>query len=233
MSTWTTPITWVNGAPTATTFNTEVRDHLNHLKGALDLITGGTTADTGTATFLQIRRTSTADGILTGDITGDTTTRFRVFADGKLEWGSGSAGRDTNLYRMAANILGTDDRFRVIGAVAGDISYDTHVVGDSQVRWRVQADGTMGWGLGSSSPDVFLSRDNTLPGLKSSHEIIAPGYWVGLDAVIGPARTGWAVATGTATRTTFATSTVTLPQLAERVKALIDDFMTHHTLLKA
>ena len=36
-------------------------------------------------------------------------------------------------------------------------------------------------------------------------------------------RTGWATATGTATRTTFDTTTVTLPQLAERVKALIDD----------
>lgn len=36
-------------------------------------------------------------------------------------------------------------------------------------------------------------------------------------------KTGWAVATGAATRTTFDTATVTLPQLAERVKALIDD----------
>lgn len=40
-------------------------------------------------------------------------------------------------------------------------------------------------------------------------------------------RTGWAAATGTATRTTFATGTVTLSQLAERVKALIDDLTTH------
>lgn len=40
-------------------------------------------------------------------------------------------------------------------------------------------------------------------------------------------RTGWASATGTATRTTFATGTVTLSQLAERVKALIDDLTTH------
>lgn len=35
--------------------------------------------------------------------------------------------------------------------------------------------------------------------------------------------TDWAAATGTATRTTFATGSVTLPQLAERVKALLDD----------
>ena len=36
----------------------------------------------------------------------------------------------------------------------------------------------------------------------------------------------WAASTGTATRTTFATSTVTTAQLAERVKALIDDLQT-------
>jgi len=41
--------------------------------------------------------------------------------------------------------------------------------------------------------------------------------------VVNTRKTGWAVATGTATRTTFDTTTVTLAQLAERVKALIDD----------
>lgn len=40
-------------------------------------------------------------------------------------------------------------------------------------------------------------------------------------------QTGYGAPTGTATRTTFATGSVTLPQLAERVKALIDDLTTH------
>lgn len=35
--------------------------------------------------------------------------------------------------------------------------------------------------------------------------------------------TPWATATGTASRATFDTATVTLPELAQRVKALIDD----------
>lgn len=39
--------------------------------------------------------------------------------------------------------------------------------------------------------------------------------------------TGWTAATGTATRTTFDTASVTLPQLAERVKALIDDLIAY------
>jgi hypothetical protein len=41
--------------------------------------------------------------------------------------------------------------------------------------------------------------------------------------VVKTRRTGWTAPTGTATRTTFNTATVTTAQLAERVKALIDD----------
>lgn len=41
-------------------------------------------------------------------------------------------------------------------------------------------------------------------------------------------QTGWVAATGTATRSTFATGSVTLPQLAERVKALIDDLLARN-----
>ncbi len=49
--------------------------------------------------------------------------------------------------------------------------------------------------------------------------------------------TGWATATGTATRTTFDTATVTTEQLAQRLKALIDDLHSAtgsaHGLLEA
>ncbi len=43
------------------------------------------------------------------------------------------------------------------------------------------------------------------------------------NRVVTSRQGGWSVATGTATRTTFDTTTVTLPELAQRVKALIDD----------
>ena len=45
--------------------------------------------------------------------------------------------------------------------------------------------------------------------------------------VVDARQTGWTAATGTATRATFATSTVTLEVLAQHVKALIDDLITH------
>jgi hypothetical protein len=45
--------------------------------------------------------------------------------------------------------------------------------------------------------------------------------------VLGPRRTGWAAATGTASRATFDTATVTVSQLAQRVKAIEDDLIAH------
>lgn len=45
--------------------------------------------------------------------------------------------------------------------------------------------------------------------------------------VLTTRRTGWAAATGTASRTAFDTGTATTAQVAERLKALIDDLATH------
>lgn len=45
--------------------------------------------------------------------------------------------------------------------------------------------------------------------------------------VVGTQKTGWTAATGAAERTTFDTTTVTTEQLARKVKALIDDLLSH------
>jgi hypothetical protein len=52
-------------------------------------------------------------------------------------------------------------------------------------------------------------------------------YEVDGTKVVGNRATGWGAPTGTATRTAFATTTVTLEELAQRVKALVDDLTTH------
>ncbi len=52
-------------------------------------------------------------------------------------------------------------------------------------------------------------------------------YKVDGTQVVNTRVTGWGAPTGTPTRTTFDTTTVTLEQLAERLKALIDDLTTH------
>jgi len=45
--------------------------------------------------------------------------------------------------------------------------------------------------------------------------------------VVSTRKTGWTAATGTATRTTFDTATVTTELLAQRLKALLDDLILH------
>lgn len=59
-------------------------------------------------------------------------------------------------------------------------------------------------------------------------DIAAVGeYRMNGTKVVGTRQTGWAAATGTATRTAFATGSVSTQDLAERVKALIDDLISH------
>lgn len=59
------------------------------------------------------------------------------------------------------------------------------------------------------------------------HPLSVPAIKVGANQVIGARATGWTVATGTASRATFVTSTVTLEQLAQRVMALEQDLIAH------
>ena len=92
MSTWTAPATWSNGAVTAAQMNTEIRDHFNFVKGALDLLTSSTTADTGTGMFVSIIRGSASVSAYQARISGDTFSRIIVNADGSIQW---SHGNDT------------------------------------------------------------------------------------------------------------------------------------------
>lgn len=48
-------------------------------------------------------------------VNSEAFERFRVQNDGRLTWGGGVSGRDTNLYRDAADSLKTDDKFTVAG----------------------------------------------------------------------------------------------------------------------
>jgi hypothetical protein len=56
---------------------------------------------------------------------------------------------------------------------------------------------------------------------------LAGSYSVSGTKVVGARASGWSAATGTATRGAFDTASVTTAQLAERVKALIDDLVAH------
>ena len=105
------------------------------------------------------RRAANTDAALGTLVTGDGFDRFRINADGKMEWGSGSGARDVELYREAANVLATNDTVRVYGATISTDAFQARVTGDTVSRLNIDADGGMSWGPGgASAQDTNLYR---------------------------------------------------------------------------
>lgn len=69
----------------------------------------------------HIRCDSATSGSLfeTSRVTGDSVSRFARTIAGAMSWGDGTGGRDTNLYRGAADVLQTDDSFMALGRALG------------------------------------------------------------------------------------------------------------------
>ncbi len=75
--------------------------------------------------------------------------------------------------------------------------------------------------------EAALAAKADLAGASFGGAIAAPGLAVGGNSVVGARITGWAAATGTSSRATFNTAGATASQVAQRLKALIDDLMAH------
>ena len=135
-------------------------------------VSGGLTVDG----FIRAQRTAATAGALATRVNTDTNDRGFIRADGKIEWGDGTAARDTNLYRNGVNTLRTDGILSVgtslsLGgpvfatvATASVAAYGHKVTGDTLPRWQVLGDGRLEWGSGSAAMDVNLYRSaaNTL-----------------------------------------------------------------------
>lgn len=80
--------------------------------------------------------------------------------------------------------------------------------------------------IGGSQVGINISGGDRVTINSSAANFIVPIQFGG-NQVVAARRTGWSAATGTAARTGFATATVTTAELAERVKALIDDLTAH------
>lgn len=85
---------------------------------------------------------------------------------------------------------------------------------------RIKSNGSVLIGNTTGTERLSVTGNTQLTGEANS-------YMVGSNNVVGSRKTGWTAPTGTATRSAFATDTVSTPQLAERVKALIDDLFSH------
>ena len=64
---------------------------------------------------IESERPANFDALIRTKVTGDTQYRFSARADGRLDWGDGTNAQDTNLYRISANLLHTDDTFEAPG----------------------------------------------------------------------------------------------------------------------
>ncbi len=62
------------------------------------------------------------DYVLKGGVSGDTNSRFGLTSGGKLNWGSGSASYDTDLYRASAGVLQSDSIFTGQGIIASGLT---------------------------------------------------------------------------------------------------------------
>jgi len=121
-----------------------------------------------------------------------------------------------------------------ISALVDDIPDTFDVPMALQLRTRQKGAGPLGVvGRMRISHDGFIGI-NTSPGterlsINGGIQLTesTDSYKVGTNNVVGSRKTGWAAPTGTATRTTFDTGTVTTEQLAERVKGLIDNLISH------
>lgn len=163
-------------------------------------------------------------------------------------WGGYLSVQGTSL--VAADDLLVNDNIDARGANhtigpqsgASDATTFFYTANVNHYLWGKYKDGTwIGWlnfhynfGLDlnaqqSGSRIALQNQGNDVVSVDSAGANLAAGKVLKVSGtqVVASRRAGWAAATGTATRTTFATASVTLPQLAEHVKALIDDLVAH------
>ncbi|WP_435270934.1 hypothetical protein [Streptomyces sp. 1222.5] len=173
---------------------------------------------TGLPKFSQSAAGNDAFGI---NVSGDAFDRVRVTTDGKISWGSGTASRDTTLYRTAVNALKTDGALSVVGmltasggatfttaaplsqaATSGTTAFRATAVGDTTDRFQMKGSGLLEWGDGTNARDTNLYR-SAADTLKTDDSLVVTG-----NLTAGNITTG---AQGTWTPTWSTTSGAHLP----------------------
>lgn len=91
---------------------------------------------------------NSTDTAVTTEVADDTSARFAVTGAGKLSWGTGSASRDTFLYRSALNALTTDGDLTVSG--------DLKAAGIGQSLFAIKTSDTARANTASPAPDPHL-----------------------------------------------------------------------------
>lgn len=160
-----------------------------------------------------------------------------AFAASFASQSTGSAAIDAHMYGTGKARIGLDFTGSDFGAGLAAIALaPTHRIylncaNASSTKFPDETTFSNYWiDYDSSGGAIRIIHNNTAALQIKNTDITSPvffntadSYKVSGSAVVKARKTGWTTATGTATRTTFDTATVTTVQLAERVKALIDD----------
>lgn len=190
-------------------------------------------ATAGNSPGIRMTDADVAHGITTFGLSTDTVLQISNLSStvgGVLAWGLSSAGNTTgfNLWGITGSSTPTVPPV-LISCSKKDGSNNPAVVGNSEIAFQIEnVDSNVGSG---TKAVTILGNGNTgfgptNPGERvdvTGNVNVSGVFKVSTNQVVGARKTGWSTATGTATRTSFDTATVTLAQLAERVKALIDD----------
>lgn len=91
----------------------------------------------------KFTKSASMDTIVESLVSGDSHSRVEIDAAGKIEWGSGAAAADVNLYRSSADTLTTDDTFEALRLALSDtaprIQFDET---DTTKQWFLVLDGS-------------------------------------------------------------------------------------------
>lgn len=119
------------------------------------------------------------------------------------------------------------DNTQIMGTI--DVSVNANVSGNVNVAGNLDVDGTAAIsGATIFGSTVGIGGTTSMVNVQVSGLVNAPEYRVANTKVVGARDTGWVAMTGTPDESTaYATSTVTLPQLAGRVMALQAALTTH------
>jgi hypothetical protein len=212
-----------------------------HLLQSANAIATIETSDANSVAAVDIKSTQGTGRIIHGTgstnnlaFTVNASERMRIDASGNVGIGTASPTQKLDVRTSGTNDIAlfatlqelgglirfSDGNTTVnprLGANTNSLVFHTNASGTATERMRIDASGNVG--INDTAPAYHLDVNG---------DANVTGVWrVDDTQVVTNRRTGWAAPTGTATRTTFATSTVTTAQLAERVKALIDDLTTH------
>ncbi len=171
-------------------------------------------ATVGDAPFLILGKVNGTDPLANTAITNGQGTGTILFmgADGtELIPGCAISAIVDGTVQTGSVPMSLSLRTRPEGAVAGT---------PISPRLRITPDGNVLIGNTTGTERLSVTGNIQLTNTADS-------YKVGTNNVVGSRKTGWAAPTGIATRTTFNTATVAIADLAQRVKALIDDLTSH------